>query len=490
MKINDITYYLFESYKDAVEKFSQEESEEIVNKYLDTFKQLANKEIVTGQEKDIGYWIKQGWYDFKEFVDKKSEIPSQRDIKKKRVNKDKDSIVLYDDDNVTAILPLTKTSSCFYGKNTKWCTSVVSDKNRFNQYIASLRFPIYVFIKDKNESIAIVYSLMNNEIVEIRDSQNELINNHEIINSDEMRQAIKNLKQNSTKLKNISENLRTKEPYNALYYAVKSDKPFPEGENIISKDPSALAIYINKINPEPSKEINDGLIKYIKDGVHVSDSPFIESDGNIKSIMKVFKKYIENNFNDVLANVDNDELIDLKIDLSLIVHYLTKNSIILNIDNFEKMVIREKTDIDERIDDEEIIDIHGYKDIEESISYLNYIFNSGENITEYIEIIKKHYSTSFSFLISNYIIDLGADNEFVGEILNNVELTGKFILKILKEAINGEYIFKHVSFERFNAENMYKLLKIEPNIINVINSLPDELKQYIKDNDLKNPVDE
>ena len=156
MKISDISYYLFESYKDAKEKFSQEESEDVVNQYLDTFKQLAKKGIVTGQEKDIGYWIKQGWYNFKDFVDSKSQEQTQSQVKK---SKKKDAIIALDDEEKLVVIPLSKDASCFYGKGTRWCTASTESENHFNNYFhVNKIILIYVFKKNSGEKYAAAYS--------------------------------------------------------------------------------------------------------------------------------------------------------------------------------------------------------------------------------------------------------------------------------------------------------------------------------------------
>ena len=156
MKIKDISYYLFESYEDAVEKFSQEEDKETVNQYLDSFKQLAKKGIVTGQEKDIGYWIKQGWNEFKKFVDNKSQEKTQSQVKQ---SKKKDVIIALDDDEKMAVIPLTKDASCFYGKGTRWCTSATKGKNYFNSYFYIRNtILVYVFMKNSGEKYSMSYS--------------------------------------------------------------------------------------------------------------------------------------------------------------------------------------------------------------------------------------------------------------------------------------------------------------------------------------------
>ncbi|ASV44061.1 hypothetical protein PBI_SCTP2_46 [Salicola phage SCTP-2] len=155
MKVTHITQYLFESYKDAQAKFAQEASEEEVKQYLDTFKQLAKKGTVSGQEKDIGYWIKQGWNLFKEFVDSKSQEKSKSQVKK---SKKSESIIAHDDDKKIVVIPLSKDSSCYYGKNTKWCTAGDEDNEFANYFYLKNIVLFYVFIKKSGKKYAGAYS--------------------------------------------------------------------------------------------------------------------------------------------------------------------------------------------------------------------------------------------------------------------------------------------------------------------------------------------
>ncbi|ASV44063.1 hypothetical protein PBI_SCTP2_48 [Salicola phage SCTP-2] len=181
MKVKHITQYLFESYKDAQAKFAQEASDEEVKQYLDIFKQLAKKGTVSGQEKDIGYWIKQGWNSFKEFVDSKSQEKSKSQVKK---GKKSDSIIAHEDDEKMIVIPLTKDASCYYGKNTKWCTSGYED-NKFNQYFYQFQTVLfYVLSKISDEKIAIKYptfdsteeiEYVNEYDEELEDEQLEII---------------------------------------------------------------------------------------------------------------------------------------------------------------------------------------------------------------------------------------------------------------------------------------------------------------------------
>lgn len=67
--------------------------------------------------------------------------PSIKDIKSK-VNK------IYDDENILVIQPLSKEASCYYGANTKWCTSATAEEeNRFEHYTSDGNLLFYMIFK-------------------------------------------------------------------------------------------------------------------------------------------------------------------------------------------------------------------------------------------------------------------------------------------------------------------------------------------------------
>jgi len=135
-----------ESFKNTKEKFiTQYDNEQEVKEYIEKFKELAKRNIIKGQDKDIGKWIKAGWESFKEFIDQSSTQQSKRQYKKKVKS---DSITVYEDDEKIVVIPLSEKVSCYYGKNTQWCTAATND-NMFNKYaIIQRNIPFYVLMRD------------------------------------------------------------------------------------------------------------------------------------------------------------------------------------------------------------------------------------------------------------------------------------------------------------------------------------------------------
>lgn len=140
---------LDESFKDAQQKFSTTANPDEVKEYLDKFKELSKRNIIKGQDKDIGTWIKGDWDSFKKFVDNNSSVVTKRQSK---VEQKKDSIFVYKDDNKQVVIPLTKEASIQYGKNTSWCTAYTEVKNHFVDYFYFNKITLfYVLFKDGNK---------------------------------------------------------------------------------------------------------------------------------------------------------------------------------------------------------------------------------------------------------------------------------------------------------------------------------------------------
>ena len=140
---------LDESFKDAQLKFSTTASSEEVKQYIDKFKELSKRNIIKGQDKDIGTWIKGDWVDFKQFVDSNSAVVTNRQTK--AIQK-KDSIVVYKDEDKQVVVPLTKEASIQFGKNTAWCTAYTEARNRFIDYFYIDKITLfYVLFKDGNK---------------------------------------------------------------------------------------------------------------------------------------------------------------------------------------------------------------------------------------------------------------------------------------------------------------------------------------------------
>jgi len=140
-----------EDYKTVTVKFQQEDpapSIEDIKAAMSQFKQMQQR--FQGNEKNIDWWGKQGWNEFKKFVDAMSTRKSKSQKKKNReVGK---SITLEETDKWLIVVPLDKDASCFYGRGTSWCTASksVNSDNYFSQYFHEDEFTLIYFILKDN----------------------------------------------------------------------------------------------------------------------------------------------------------------------------------------------------------------------------------------------------------------------------------------------------------------------------------------------------
>ena len=131
MRINQVTF-LVEGYKEATIEFNKSSNDpDAVNKIITAYKDLVTRNQLSGDQKNIDWWRKQGWEKFSSFVNAKAAIRSSSQIKRSRTPGN--SVTIRDDDVWLIVVPLDKEASCFHGKNTDWCTTK-QDEQYFEQY--------------------------------------------------------------------------------------------------------------------------------------------------------------------------------------------------------------------------------------------------------------------------------------------------------------------------------------------------------------------
>jgi len=69
--------------------------------------------------------------------------------KKERQESKKESVKLYEDDNILVVKPLTHKASCYYGSGTKWCTTMAGTPSYFEQYTGQGNL-YYIILKKIN----------------------------------------------------------------------------------------------------------------------------------------------------------------------------------------------------------------------------------------------------------------------------------------------------------------------------------------------------
>lgn len=76
-----------------------------------------------------------------------------------------DTELIYEDDEYCVVYPKTQKSSCYWGKNTEWCTAYTNSQNQFSFYSGKLGIHLYHIIKkggnprtNPNDKINLSYS--------------------------------------------------------------------------------------------------------------------------------------------------------------------------------------------------------------------------------------------------------------------------------------------------------------------------------------------
>ena len=122
MRFQEFSIPLLEGFKEALVDFTDNASEDEVKDYLERFREVVKRNKASGDERNIDYWRKQGWDQFRQFVNTAEQSLSSREAKGKRKRVGK-SITLKETSKWLIVIPLDKEASCFHGSGTDWCTT-------------------------------------------------------------------------------------------------------------------------------------------------------------------------------------------------------------------------------------------------------------------------------------------------------------------------------------------------------------------------------
>lgn len=134
------------NYHSIVDRLSKEKVEKIIDgdESGNAFNSEDSKNKVLRSPKDINSF--ETLYELQKFLtlyDKFQFLSDQEEKSKKESEK------LYEDDRFLIIRPLSHTSSCYYGANTKWCTTTRDNEDYFNRYTSKGKL---YYIIDKKSS--------------------------------------------------------------------------------------------------------------------------------------------------------------------------------------------------------------------------------------------------------------------------------------------------------------------------------------------------
>ena len=145
MRYNE--FKLNEGFKEVQLKFSQEADPTEVASAFDVFKKLVSANRISGDERNIDWWGKQGWAAFIEYVTAIDERPSEAE-QKSRKNKG-ESHVIEETAEWLIVVPLDKDASCFHGKKSDWCTTKPT-KSNFESYFLDFNVTLIYFFRQSD----------------------------------------------------------------------------------------------------------------------------------------------------------------------------------------------------------------------------------------------------------------------------------------------------------------------------------------------------
>lgn len=96
-----------------------------------------------------------------------------------------DTEIVYDDNDIFAVRPQTEASSCYFGKNTRWCISATKTRNYFDQYTSDRK--AFVMVRFDNlpanhtlKKMALVFDA-EGELEEIFDAQDSSVDSDALL---------------------------------------------------------------------------------------------------------------------------------------------------------------------------------------------------------------------------------------------------------------------------------------------------------------------
>ena len=226
---------------------------------VNKFKQLKNKNLIDGIEKDIQFWKNKPFAQFVAFIDANAaKLDATKGAKRAKIKASTDEIVLDDTDKWLVVVPLSKQASQKLGTGTTWCTSTRSDDNRFDIYTSDdLTSMIYIISKTTDEKYAIRFENNTGKVVECRDKDNFDIGAEfqKIIGFTPQRlvtQCMSNKKWQEfiglIEQRKIEKILQTGDAKGAYFYARDVIKGrWHEGEKLIASDPERAYKYANYV---------------------------------------------------------------------------------------------------------------------------------------------------------------------------------------------------------------------------------------------------
>jgi len=157
--IYDVFYQIIPWFHNNVNKITSDDIWKTETKYRERHGVFDNINNLADNPKDINQYTNPAFLEeLMEVVDsRKTNKELERELKTQAEK-------LYEDDDVLVVKPKTYAASCYYGANTKWCTTNKQSSHYFRQYAD--KGDLYYFINKKNGTkLALFVNKKDNEKV-------------------------------------------------------------------------------------------------------------------------------------------------------------------------------------------------------------------------------------------------------------------------------------------------------------------------------------
>lgn len=162
-----------EGYTEAQTEFAAASTPEAATQTIKQYRDLVTRNQVSGNERNIDFWRKQGWEAFSSFVSNAASVASKTQIKRSKLPGK--SINLVDNTNWLVVIPLDKEASCFHGKASDWCVTKPNQSN-FEQYFHDNSITLIYCLNKQSGGMWAIAVHTDTDQLEMFDQNNTTIN--------------------------------------------------------------------------------------------------------------------------------------------------------------------------------------------------------------------------------------------------------------------------------------------------------------------------
>ena len=166
--IQDVLGVVIPWFNTNFDRITEEDVWKAETNYRDKFGIVPNIEGISKSPRDINQYENPEFIKYlMDIVDSKKSAREIEKELKSQVEK------IYEDEDVLVVRPMSYAASCYYGANTKWCTTTKGSSGYFDKHFSNGK--LYYFLNKKTNVKSALF-IDNDRKVEVYDSSDRLIN--------------------------------------------------------------------------------------------------------------------------------------------------------------------------------------------------------------------------------------------------------------------------------------------------------------------------